>query len=87
MDEKYATAFHTTDNLWFIRHHDGSVTVLRSAQGVGDNYSLSEAIDDPESIKVVLPKHSWASVMASMSAHMETSESFQQALKFHNGTN
>ena len=67
--------FHARDNWFFRREDDGSVRILApDTMGPGAHQA------------VTLDANTWASVVASVSARGETSETFQAARDFHGGT-
>lgn len=68
------SGFHARDNWFFRREDDGSVHILApDSMGPGAHQV------------VTLDANTWASVVASVSARGETSESFQTARSFHDG--
>lgn len=69
--------FHVKDGLFFERHADGAVRIMKR----------TDARDDaPVLLDMVVDKHSWASVIATMSTHGEEHYGYFRALSFHEGT-
>jgi hypothetical protein len=64
--------FHAQDGWYFDRQGDGSVKISAAVQRCSE--------------EIVLDADTWASIMASMSAAGETSVRYQQARRFHAGT-
>jgi hypothetical protein len=62
---------HARDGWFFRRDADGAVVVTAASW--------------PGEPKVILDPHTWASVVASVSAAGETAETYRQALAFHAG--
>lgn len=68
--------FHSRDGFYFTRTADGSVRIRIAESGMANAPTLRE---------VTLPENEWASVVAFVSAHGETGETWQAARKFHAG--
>lgn len=74
-DIAHRFAFHARDNWFFRREDDGSVHITApDSMGPGAHQV------------VTLDADTWASVVASVSAGGETSETFHAARRFHDGT-
>lgn len=84
-------AFHTNDGLFFERLPDGSVEVTHRVPvlALSGNGTPSEAILKRWVLGCAAPGKAgdctWASVVASMSRPGETSDTFDGALRFHDG--
>lgn len=68
--------FHTQNGLFFEKQADGSVRILKTESG---------REGDPVLMDVTLDKHSWGSVIASMSYYGEEDYGFYRAMNFHVG--
>ena len=66
--------FHVRDGLFFEKQADGAVRILKRTDGRDDA---------PVVFDMVLDKHSWASVIATMSFYGEESYGYFRALLFH----
>jgi len=66
------SGFHARDNWFFRREDDGAVRIL-----------APDSLGPGAHQVVTLDADTWASVVASVSAGGETSESFQAARRFH----
>jgi hypothetical protein len=78
--------FHSQDGLCFERWSDGrvQVRVIVPVLGEYDPRTGDRAISgDAVVFQTTLPASSWASVVAFVSQHGETGETWQQALAFH----
>jgi hypothetical protein len=71
--ERSTKGFHWRDDIYFLRQSDGDVKVT----------SYWQYNNCPQERRWVIPADEWASVVASVSAQGETSESWQKAKKFH----
>lgn len=65
--------FHWRDETFFTRTGDGSVEV----------HYLEQYNNTPQQKMWRIPPNAWASIVASVSATGETSESYREAVKFH----
>ena len=67
--------FHWRDETYFKRGGDGAVEV----------HYFEQFNNSPQEKTWRIPPNEWASIVASVSATGETSESYREALKFHAG--
>lgn len=67
--------FHWRDGWYFERIKDGGVMVYRRRE--------PEAPAEPV---LAMPANEWASIVASLTARGETTETYYAALAFHNAT-
>jgi hypothetical protein len=73
--EKQRLGFHWQDDIYFRRMEDGSVLVT----------SFWQYNNSPQERKWTISSDAWASIVSSISASGETSETWGQAKTFHNG--
>lgn len=76
--------FHWKDGWWFWRNENGSVSFEHRTyeKGADGKYTEKYTIDAKNNI----PASEWASIVAAVSHRGETSESYQEAVAFHDGT-
>ena len=72
--------FHWRDHIFWKRLGDGSVRVAFFA--IRMSGEVVEGDDEPVR-ELIIPPTEWASIVASVSAQGETSESYNTALDFH----
>jgi hypothetical protein len=78
--------FHLSDNLYFGRHQNGDVRVLKLAQtpkaypNVGDAFPNTDVLLD-----VTIPADGWCSIVASVSRLGEVDNRFYRMQLFHAG--
>jgi len=77
--------FHWTDNLYFGRRANGDVRILKLREtpypwpSVDGDYPTA-------TLDITVPADQWGSIVASVSHAGETAGRWQEAMKFHNGT-
>ena len=69
--------FHVRDGLFFERQTEGAIRILKRTNGRDDA---------PIVFDMVLDKHAWASVIATMSFYGEEHYGYFRALLFHDNT-
>ncbi len=73
-------AFHWKDGWYFERLDDGSVRIRHE-----DPATKAEGAYVENDVCIDIPIDSWASIVASVSAKGETSETWKEALHLHGG--
>ena len=79
-----ARGFHSKDGFFFERiDKDGSVRISKWLSGVSSAGRADQTSCDVLAYSVTLAPSEWASVVASVSAKGETSDTWNAALQFH----
>lgn len=78
--------FHSNNGLCFERLEDGGIEVTRRLWGWADPHSPDKKQADVIDQRWRMTAAEWASVVASMSAKGETTETFNDALRFHDNS-
>ena len=69
--------FHWKDNWYFGRKKNGDVMVIKSTQDLGGITDFPIMGGLKAEVQIEIPRHEWASIVASMSCLGETSESYR----------
>ena len=80
------TMFHWNDNMYFGRHYDGGVRILKFSAPLnqGEWPKVTESYHDVNVIlDVTIPASQWASIVASVSKSGEQDGRYYKAEKFH----
>ncbi len=87
--------FHSKDG-WFFRRledgEDGDVHVIKTRDGREPRFASDDADEhDPDFLsnieaQVIFDKSTWASIVATVSVRGETAKTWEEALRFHNGS-